>query len=316
MHLIQTFMNIAVPPIVLILLILFLPIYQVFKLIIFIKRSICSENVAGKVVLITGAASGIGEQLTYEYAGRGALLALVDINENCLVQVSNKAHSIGSPDSISIVADVSKVEDCERFINEAVKHFGRLDHLVNNAGTARFSKFEDTSQISDHHPVMDINFWGTVNGIHYAIPHLKKSKGKIVVISSVCGWYPLPTLSIYNASKAALISFCETLRTELGPSIGITIVKPGLIKTNLTKSQDTLIPVIPEESAEVCAKAIVSGACRGDLYVTEPAWIRWLFPVKMACPEVIDWCNHLYLLMIEHVSVKRKAAKGKTSGGK
>lgn len=80
--------------------------------------------------------------------------------------------------------------------------------------------------------------------------------------------------------------------------------------------QDTLIPVIPDESAEVCAKAIVSGACRGDLYVTEPAWIRWLFPVKMACPEVIDWCNHLYLLMIEHVSVKRKAAKGKTSGGK
>ncbi|KAL5543850.1 hypothetical protein UlMin_007634 [Ulmus minor] len=85
---------------------------------------------------------------------------------------------------------------------------------------------------------MDVNFWGGVYCIHSAIPHLRKSKGKIVVISSTLGWYPLPYLSIYSASKAALINFCETLRTELGCDIGITIVTPGVIKTRLTQPQE------------------------------------------------------------------------------
>ncbi|GMN25206.1 hypothetical protein TIFTF001_050370 [Ficus carica] len=192
----------------------------------------------------------------------------------------------------------------------------KVDHLVNNAGTARFRKFEDIEQISDHRPVMDINFWGTVNGIHFAIPHLKKSKGKIIVMASVCGWYPLPLVSVYNASKAALISFCETLRTELGSAIGITIVTPGLIKTNMSKSKETLISIIPEVSAEECAKAIVSSACRGDLYLTVPAWFRWPFLAKVACPEGTEWCSRLYLMTIENIAAKRKAAMVKSFEGK
>ncbi|KAF4377809.1 hypothetical protein G4B88_031475 [Cannabis sativa] len=196
------------------------------------------------------------------YGRRGACLALVDIKDN-LEEVKRKARKLGSPDVISIVADVTKVEDCKRFIDETVHHFGQLDHLVNNAGTVILSKFEKISQISDHQSVMDVNFWGTVNSIHYGIPHLKRSKGKIVVISSICGRYPLPLVSVYNASKAALISFCETLRIEVGSTIGITGLK--------------LRSVIPEESAEDCGKAIVRSVCRGETYLMEPRWLCGCF---------------------------------------
>ncbi|XP_024924018.3 11-beta-hydroxysteroid dehydrogenase-like 4A isoform X2 [Ziziphus jujuba] len=293
MDLFHKLMNILLPPLTLILLIFFLPPFLTFKLLRFVKRSIISsDDVSGKVVLITGAASGIGEQLAYEYGRRGALLVLVDINEENLATVCSKACSLGSQDAISIVADISKLEDCKRFINEAINHFGRLDHLVNNAGIARDGVFKNVEQISDIVPVMDVNFWGTVYSTHFALPHLLKAKGKIVVIASTCGWYPLPRLIIYNASKAALISFFDTLRAELGWDIGITIVTPGVIKTKLT--QGDLLQPVPAESAEGCAKAIVKSACRGDMYLTEPSWIRVLVPLKVFCPELVDIGNRWF----------------------
>ncbi|KAM6541734.1 hypothetical protein CsatB_006181 [Cannabis sativa] len=255
---------------------------------------------ARKVVLITGAAQGIGEQIAYEYGRRGACLALVDIKDN-LEEVKRKARKLGSPDVISIVADVTKVEDCKRFIDETVQHFGQLDHLVNNAGTVILSKFEKIGQISEHQSVMDVNFWGTVNSIHYGIPHLKRSKGKIVVISSICGRYPLPLVSVYNASKAALISFCETLRIEVGSTIGITVVTPGLIRTKMTRELQglKLRSVIPNESAVDCGKAIVRSVCRGETYLMEPKWLWWLFPMKMMFPELMDYCTRFLLKLIQ-----------------
>ncbi|PON77241.1 Short-chain dehydrogenase/reductase [Parasponia andersonii] len=119
-------------------------------------------------------------------------------------------------------------------------------------------------------------FWGTINGIHFAIQHLKKTRGKIVLISSICGWYPLPTLSIYSASKAAMMNFCEALRTELGSTIGITVVTPGLIETKMTHDWRNFKSIMPEESAKSCAKAIVRSACRGDSYLMEPSWLSQL----------------------------------------
>ncbi|XP_060670181.1 11-beta-hydroxysteroid dehydrogenase-like 4A isoform X3 [Ziziphus jujuba] len=184
-----------------------------------------------------------------------------------------------------------------RFWKSSINHRSsfwhwRVDHLVNNAGIARDGVFKNVEQISDIVPVMDVNFWGTVYSTHFALPHLLKAKGKIVVIASTCGWYPLPRLIIYNASKAALISFFDTLRAELGWDIGITIVTPGVIKTKLT--QGDLLQPVPAESAEGCAKAIVKSACRGDMYLTEPSWIRVLVPLKVFCPELVDIGNRWF----------------------
>ncbi|KAI5562982.1 hypothetical protein BDE02_15G086600 [Populus trichocarpa] len=154
MDLIHKVLNIVLPPITLILLLLFFPYFLVSKFISRIKRSINSEKVAGKVVLITGASSGIGEYLAYEYARRGACLALSARREERLRAVADKARELGSPDVIVVATDISKVEDCERFVNEAMNHFGKLDHLVNNAGVAQIDMFEDCKQISDFATIM------------------------------------------------------------------------------------------------------------------------------------------------------------------
>ncbi|KAK3003403.1 hypothetical protein RJ639_020019 [Escallonia herrerae] len=95
--------------------------------------------------------------------------------------------------------------------------------------------FEDHMCVADHASVMNINFWGSVYSTQFAVPHLRASKGKIAVIAAVAGWLPTPKLSIYGASKAALISFYETLRSDIGSVIGITTVTPGLVGSEITQ---------------------------------------------------------------------------------
>ncbi|KAL9338137.1 hypothetical protein Peur_069906 [Populus x canadensis] len=299
MDLIHKVLNIVLPPITLILLLLFFPYFLVSKFISRIKRSINSEKVAGKVVLITGASSGIGEYLEYEYARRGACLALSARREERLRAVADKARELGSPDVIVIATDISMVEDCERFVNEAMNHFGKLDHLVNNAGVAHIDMFEDCKQISDFATIMNTNFWGSVYASHFSIPHLRKSKGRIVGISSIAGWCSVPRMSFYSASKAAITSFYETLRAEFGSDIRITIVTPGVVESEMTQG-DFLskgqMDFVLAESTERCAKAIVDSACRGDRYLVEPSWARITFLMKVLCPEVLEWWFHRILV--------------------
>ncbi|KAL3571300.1 hypothetical protein D5086_028549 [Populus alba] len=296
MDLIHKVLNIVLPPITLILLLLLLPSFIVSKFISRIKRSINSEMVAGKVVLITGASSGIGEYLAYEYARRGACLALAARRQERLRAVADKARALGSPDVIVIPTDISKVEDSERFINEAVNHFGKLDHLVNNAGVIQIDMFEDCKQISDFATLTNTNFWGSVYTTHFAIPHLRKSKGRIVGISSIAGWCSVPRMSFYCASKAAITSFYETLRAEFGSDIGITIVTPGVVESEMSQGDflsKAQLEFVPVESTERCAKAIVDSACRGDGYLIEPSWARMSFLLKVLCPEVLEWLFHM-----------------------
>ncbi|MED6170018.1 hypothetical protein PIB30_026735 [Stylosanthes scabra] len=291
---IQKLLNFALPPLSFVLLFtLMLPIL-LFNILLYVRQLFCTdENMENKVVVITGAASGIGEQLAYAYGRRGALLSLVDIRMDKLVAVADRARSLGSPDVIIIHADVSKLQDCHLFVDQTVNHFGRLDCLVNNAGIGWPSGFQDwNNDDSQFTPVTDVNFWGSVYGTLCAIPHLKTSKGRIIVISSVLAWFPLPRLSIYNASKAALISYYETLRIELGWTIGITIVTPGLIKTDLGSrvvEEEEIMGLIPMVSASELAESILKSACRGDMYLTEPSWMKVLFPLKVLYPQVADW---------------------------
>ncbi|KAG6754230.1 hypothetical protein POTOM_042250 [Populus tomentosa] len=303
-------MNILLPPIALIVLLLILPPYLVLKFLGLIKGFIYSEDVAGKVVLITGASSGIGEQIAYQYARRGARLALVARREDRLRGVASEARKMGSPDVMMIRADVSKVEDCKRFVDEAMKHFGQLDHLVNNAGIPCVCLLEEAPNISDLNSVVDINFWGSVYGTYFAVPHLRKTQGKIIVISSAAGRFPCPRASIYGASKAALISLYESLRIEFGSDIGITIVTPGLVKSEMTTGElrsKAKVESLPVESTEDCAKAVVDSACRGDRYLVEPSWVGIVFLFKLLCPEVLEWCLHGLLFSSAPRNLKKAA---------
>lgn len=290
-------LNVVVPLVTFIGSLFFLPYFLVYKLISFIYRSKSTENIAGKVILITGASSGIGEHLAYEYAKRGARLALAARREDRLRAVADKARRIGSPDVIVLPADVSKLEHCNRVVNETVNHFGQLDHLVNNAGVLQVSLFEDCNQFSTMVSIMDINFWGSVYCTHFSVPHLRKSKGKIVVISSSESWFSAPKSSFYNASKAALTCFFESLRSELGSEIGITIVSPGLIESEMTGSREFVSQLrpkwMPSESPEKCTKAILDSVCRGDMHLTEPSWVGFGFWLRVLYPELLEKLFHL-----------------------
>ncbi|PON77242.1 Short-chain dehydrogenase/reductase [Parasponia andersonii] len=301
MDLIHNFLNLILPPISLIAILLMLPPFLVYKLLNFsIRTFIPTQNLAGKVVLITGASSGIGEHLAYEYARRGARLALAARREDRLRAVVDKALRLGSPYAIAIRTDVKEVADCKRLVEETVNHFGQLDHLVNNAGVVHLSLFEDSPEkFFTIRSIMDINFWGSVYCTKFAIPHLRKGKGKIVVMSSSGTWFTTPRMSVYSASKAAQLCFFETLKTEFGSDIGVTIVTPGLIESEMTGDQfwsKSQIKGIPVESAERCAKAIVESVCRGDMYLTEPSWCRVGFWFKVFFPQLVQKCFHLTLI--------------------
>ncbi|PHT59583.1 11-beta-hydroxysteroid dehydrogenase-like 6 [Capsicum baccatum] len=311
LDLINKILNTYLPHIATTSLIHFMPLYLFLKFLHFIYRSIFTENVAGKVIVITGASSGIGEHLAYEYAKKGARLVLAARRHKSLEQVADMAYWLGSPDVISVNADVSKVEDCQRLIAEAIRNFGRLDHLVSNAAVTPLYMFEDLVEVNNAAPAMDINFWGAVYTTHFAIPHLKETKGKIIAITSSAGYLPAARISFYNASKAALISFFETLRVELGTQIGITIVTPGLVESELTKGKfltpegklevdqvmrDVEMSVTPILPVEKCARSIGKSACRGDNYLTEPPWFKTLFIYVLFFPEVVDLFERWFLI--------------------
>lgn len=131
------------------------------------------------------------------------------------------------------------------------------------------------------------------------------------MIGSSASWLYAPRLSFYSASKAAVITFFETLRVELGSDIGITIVNPGLIESEMTKgkflnkdgrmvvdqdTRDVELSIVPVERVERGAKAIVNGACRGDKYITEPSWFRTTFFWRVFCPEILEWLNRGLLI--------------------
>ncbi|KAJ9549286.1 hypothetical protein OSB04_021829 [Centaurea solstitialis] len=280
------------------LLLHFSPFLFIWELIMTLRTcSRSTENMAEKVVLITGASSGLGEFMTYEYAKRGACLAIISTKKtnSRLQQVADRARELGSPDVLFQFADVSNVDECRTFVDDTIRRFGHLDHLVCNAGIGGiYSKEIDVTKFA---PIMDINFWGSIYPAQFAIPHLQKTKGKIIVNASSAGVLHPPRGGIYNASKAALISFYESLRFEVSPTITITILTLGFIQTKIITAKYTtngsgihlkkdIMDVAPSMGVEACAKAIVEGVCKGATSITEPRFIKSLYFIKFFFPEL------------------------------
>ncbi|KAI3698553.1 hypothetical protein L2E82_42191 [Cichorium intybus] len=294
-------------------LLLFSPFLLIWELITTVQSWFGStENMSGKVVLITGASSGLGELMAYEYAKRGACLVIVAIKEpeSRLEQVADKARELGSPDVLFLFADVSKVDESRMFVDETIRRFGRLDHLVCNAGIG--SLYSIKTDVTKFAPVMDINFWGSVYPTHFAIPHLMRTGGKIVVNASSAGVLNPPKGGFYNASKAALISFYESLRFEVSPAVTITILTLGFIETNLITAKylsnaagvplrKDISSVLPTMGAEACAIAIVDGVSKGATSITEPRFMKALYLIKFLFPEL-----HRFYLSMYFPSKSRK----------
>ncbi|MBD2754259.1 SDR family oxidoreductase [Spirosoma validum] len=188
-----------------------------------------------KVVLITGASSGIGRALAFAFGREGARIAICGRKADAMNVVSDELSQAGI-DVFALTADVSIEQDVKQFIEQTVEHFGRLDILINNAGISMRSMLIDTDPAVIQ-KVMDINFMGTVYATRYALPYIQQTKGSIVGISSIAGYRGLPVRSGYSASKFAMNGFLEAVRTELlHTGVHVLTACPGFTTSNIRVS--------------------------------------------------------------------------------
>jgi dehydrogenase/reductase SDR family member 7B len=185
-----------------------------------------------KVVIITGASSGIGKALAFAFGQEGAKIVITGRNQEPLFDVSEALINQGI-DNLPIVSDVSIEADNIDVINKTIKKYGKIDVLINNAGISMRSMFEDCD-VDVIKKVMDINFYGTVYATKYALPHIKATKGSIVGVSSIAGYRGLPVRTGYSASKFAMNGFLEALRTELlHTGVHVLTACPGFTESNI-----------------------------------------------------------------------------------
>ncbi|NQX99142.1 MAG: SDR family oxidoreductase [Flavobacteriales bacterium] len=185
-----------------------------------------------KVVIITGASSGIGKACAIAYANKGANIVIAARNVEKLNIVAEKIKKIGA-EVLSVRCDVSVKEDCKNLIEQTITKFGRVDVLINNAGISMRATFNDM-ELDVMEKIMAINFFGTVYCTKYALPHILKNKGSVVGVSSIAGYVGLPARTGYSASKYAMQGFLDALRTEnLKTGLHVMVACPGFTASNI-----------------------------------------------------------------------------------
>lgn len=191
-----------------------------------------NHSIKGKVVVITGASSGIGKALAIEAAKRGARVVLAARRPELLEEIVQ--NPVFHTDKVLIVrTDVSKPEDCLQLMTETLLKFNSIDILINNAGISMRALFEVT-ELRVLHELMDVNFWGTVYCTKYALPHLLKAKGSVVAVSSIAGYKGLPGRTGYSASKFAIHGFLDCLRIEnRKKNLHVLLACPGFTASNI-----------------------------------------------------------------------------------
>jgi len=246
------------------------------------------KKLDGKKVVITGAASGLGRELSLALARKGCRIGIVDINLEGAEETLRMVESAGGSGEVYEL-DVRVVKDWEAMADHFFSSWGGVDVLVNNAGVVSLGHVGDIP-IEDWEWIFSINFWGMLYGCHTFIPRMKEQGGgHIVNVASAGGLISLPELGPYNTTKAAVVSLSETLRSELASSkIGVTVVCPVFFKTNLFDNMRYTDEFQFEFShatfeharmaADEVAQAVVRAVERRQLYVVPqvPGKLFWL----------------------------------------
>lgn len=185
-----------------------------------------------KVVIITGASSGIGKSLAESFADRNAIVVIAARNESKLLEVEESIKDRAAA-VLSIKTDVSKEEECKALIQATVNKFAQIDILINNAGLSMRALI-DQVDISVIRKLMDVNFWGMVYCTKYALPYLLDSSGSVVGVSSIAGYKGLPGRVGYSSSKFAMNGFLEVLRVEnKKKGLHVLTAAPGFTTSNI-----------------------------------------------------------------------------------
>lgn len=250
-----------------------------------------------KVVIVTGASSGIGEAIARKFAKYGSKVILAARSEEKLSTIVNEIRSDGFEASF-VTTDVSVQEDCRKLVEFAVNKYGTVNILINNAGISMRALFSDVD-LNVLHRLMNVNFWGTVYCTKYALPYVLENKGSIVGVSSVAGFHGLPGRTGYSASKFAMHGFLETIRIEnLKKGLHVMIIAPGFTTTEIRKralladgSEQGISPRNEKKlmSTDYVAKWVLKGIRKKkrNKIMTWEGRLTALF--QRILPDVIDW---------------------------
>jgi len=253
-----------------------------------------------KVIVITGASDGIGAEMARQWAARDrseVALVLAARSVDKLEAVATECRALGAQVLVQR-CDVGVQADCNALIDAAVKAFGRIDTLINNAGMSAHANFEDVTDLGWYETLMRINHWGSVWCTHAALPHLKASRGRLVAVASLAGLVGVPGRTAYSGTKFAMTGFFEALRVELlGSGVSVTIAYPGVVATDIryrgfnAKGEAAGASGLDERGAmsvEECARLIVDGteARKRDIVMSAKGKLgRW---VKLIAPAMVD----------------------------
>lgn len=256
------------------------------------------ETFHDSVVIVTGASAGIGRALASQLAEQGACLSLAARNAERLEAIAGECQVRGG-EVLVVPTDVGIEEQCIDLIKRTVERYGRLDMLINNAGMGIGGSLADLPDLELFKRVIDVNFWGMVYCTYHSLPHLKRSRGRIVAVSSLGGKIALPMNTSYIASKHAIQGFYDSLRMELAvDGISVTVVSPYLVVTEFHErfldaegrpagKTGRSIYTRRIMTAEACAKIILRATARRKREV-----VMWPGPlaawVKLIAPGLLD----------------------------
>ncbi|MDR2083923.1 MAG: SDR family oxidoreductase [Bacteroidales bacterium] len=185
-----------------------------------------------KVVIVTGASSGIGLAIAEHFAKKGCKVVFAARSFDKLQEITENLNLQGC-DTFPVKTNVTIEDSCKNLIDKTIEKYGKIDVLINNAGISMRAVFNEC-ELKVLHELMDVNFWGTVNCTKFALPYIIETKGAIVGIISIAGYQPLPGRTGYSASKFAVRGFLDTIRIEnKNNDVNVLVVAPGYVATDI-----------------------------------------------------------------------------------
>jgi hypothetical protein len=256
-----------------------------------------TQTLKGKVVLITGASSGFGEDAARLFAREGATVVLAARRVERIQALAAKIRAEGG-ETLAIPSDVSSSADIQNMVKSVIERYQRIDILFNNAGFGRVDCLEDLDPARDICTQIAVNLTGLIEMTHAVLPHMIAQKsGHIINMSSVAGWIATPRYSVYAATKFGVRGFTDALRREVGVfGIKVTGIYPGPADTEFSQhtgnrvvKDDVKAPSRTKMTSEYVARKVVEAAKHPRRTVVLPWWYHFAFWLNFVAPGVVDW---------------------------
>lgn len=273
------------------------------------SNSALASDVAAspRLALVTGAAGGLGRAFCKQLAvGPPCHVVAVDLDPEGVAETLAQCEQLGAPRGEAVMMDVAEAQAWRALGHRLQREWPRLDLLVNNAGVCLAAEVGD-DRLAAWRRLMDVNYFGVVQGCHAMVPWLKASASArrsapapaVVNVASIAGWLAGPSMGAYSASKAAVIALSEALYAELLPvGVHVTVVAPGFFRTGLLergefcttrhRAQAERLSRRATFTADDVARLALRAARRGDLYAVMGARARWLWRMKRLAPRLLQ----------------------------